>query len=184
MAHSRKLLTVGALGVAALALIGTGAGATFSDAVHATQSVKAGTLNMTVSSAASGASISTDRKTVTFAAVGPVGSSFTTGPQLVTATNSGDITARAITLRAADTNTNATLKGQLYVTITSSGQVAYDGLLAGLESSPINIQGDVAPGATDPFDVTFYAGQGSTPSLTNGSQGGSVTPTITVDYQG
>jgi len=35
MAFSRKVLTAGAVGVAALALIGTGAGATFSDAVHA-----------------------------------------------------------------------------------------------------------------------------------------------------
>ena len=43
--------------------------------------------------------------------------------------------------------------------------------------------GPVAAGNIDPFDVTFYAGPGAT-SLSNAAQGGTVVPTITVDYEG
>ena len=48
MAYSRKFLTAGAVGVAALALIGTGAGATFSDAVHANRTITAGSMNIQI----------------------------------------------------------------------------------------------------------------------------------------
>ena len=39
MAKSRKFLTAGAIGVAAFALIGAGATATFTDAAHSNQTV-------------------------------------------------------------------------------------------------------------------------------------------------
>jgi predicted ribosomally synthesized peptide with SipW-like signal peptide len=181
MAKSRKFLTVGALGVAAFALIGAGASATFTDAVHADQSIKAGTLNMRVTGPAGS---TTDGKTVTLKAVGPVNSTFTTGPQTVITTNSGDITASAIKLSASATGTNRLLLHELYVEIDSSGTVVYKGPLAGLQSAPITISGDVPAGTTDPFDVTFYAGTNGAPSLSNPSQGGVVVPTITVEYTG
>jgi hypothetical protein len=57
MAKSRKLLTVSALGVAAFALIGAGAGAAFNDSVSATQNLSTGTFSMAISSTdATGAS--------------------------------------------------------------------------------------------------------------------------------
>ena len=188
MARSRKFLTAGAVGVAALALIGAGASATFTDAVHATQSITAGTLNMTVTGPAGS---STNGKTVTLEAFGPTNSTFTTGAQKVITTNSGDIAASALRLSASDSNNNAALKAQVYVRIDSwvgpnesGGKVmVYNGTLANLELNPMNIVGPIPAGSTDPFEVTYYAGPGAT-SLTNAAQGGLLIPSITVEYEG
>lgn len=181
MSFSRSTRALAGIAILGIAGVGIGAGATFTDAVNATQSITAGTLNMTV---AGPTGSTTDGKTVTLAAVGPVASTFSTGAQLVTTTNSGNITADAILLSASSTNNNATFKNELYVKIESSGQVAYDGTLAYLEAHPISIMGPILKGQTDPFEVTYYAGSGSAPSLSNGAMGGVVIPTITVSYQG
>ena len=191
MAKSRKFLTAGAVGVAALALIGAGASATFTDAVAGTSPLKAGTLNMTVTSPTSGAV--TNGKTVTFAQFGPTNSTFTTGVQEVDTLNSGDIVASAITFKVTDSNDNAAFKAQVYVKVDSwtapnkGGNVVnvYTGTLAGLEAKgTINLTGDVPVGATDPFQVTYYAGSDGAASLTNDAMGGLLIPTITVGYQG
>jgi len=50
MARSRKFLTVGALAVGALSLIGAGAGAAFNDAATATAHLNTGTLSMKITS--------------------------------------------------------------------------------------------------------------------------------------
>jgi predicted ribosomally synthesized peptide with SipW-like signal peptide len=205
---NRKKLAVGiAGGAAVLSLIGVGAGASFTDAVAATQSVQAGTLNMTV---AGPAGSSTDGKTVTLAATSPENSTFTTGPQLITTTNSGNITANSILLSASDVNNNAAFQSELYVEIDSwSGpnqtgalNVAYNGPLNGLlEHGGQAIAGPIAAGQTDPFYVTFYAGTNgqnsqnagdvgygnsldNAPALDSAAEGGTVIPKITVTYQG
>ena len=124
MAKSRKFLTAGAIGVAAFALIGAGASATFTDAVHADQSITAGTLNMTVTGP-SGSTVS--GKTVTFAPLAHVSSTFTTGAQLVTTTNSGNIVATAIKLSASDWTDNATLRDQVRLQDLVVGRPSNDG---------------------------------------------------------
>lgn len=181
------IATIGA-GVAGLALIGAGAGATFTDSIHAQQQITAGTLSMTV---AGPEGSSTDGKTVTLAPVGPTQSTFTTGPQKITTTNSGNITASAITLSLdASNNNNAALLTQVWVKIDSwtapneggSKVEVYNGPLSGLTSMAIT--GDVPAGATDPFEMTFYAGSGSAPSLTNAVMGSYVVPRVTVSYNG
>lgn len=170
--NKRKVLA----GVAGLAvagsLVGLGAGASFTDAVAATQNVTAGQMNLGIDEAGGA-------KTYTLPATSPEASTFTTGPQQVTTRNNGNITANAIQLSASDNNNNAALEQGLQVKIVSSGQTAYDGPLTGLEASPIAIQGPVAPGATDPFTVEFYAND-----LPSAAQGGTVIPTITVTYSG
>lgn len=189
MSFSRSTRALAGIAILGIAGVGIGAGATFTDAVNATQSIEAGTLNMTV---AGPAGSTTDGKTVTLAAVGPVASTFSTGAQLVTTTNSGNITASAILLSASDVNNNATFQSELYVRIdswsgpnqTGTKVVVYDGTLAYMEAHPISIMGPILPGQTDPFEVTYYAGSGSAPSLSNGAMGGVVIPTITVSYQG
>lgn len=189
MALSRKFLTVGALGVASFALIGAGATATFNDAVHADQSITAGTLNMTVRGPAGSTS---DGKTVTLAPVGPVSSTFSTGPERVLALNSGNIGAHAVKLSASATGNQASLHREMFVKIvkwsgangTGTNTVVYNNTLTFLEDNPISITGPViAPTGFDQFDVTFYAGSEGAPSLTNPSQGGVVVPTITVDFE-
>lgn len=72
MAKSRKLLTVGALGVGAMALIGSGATAVFTDSVNATQEVNTGTMTMAISSTdtnhgnVADGQVSPDGKSITF----------------------------------------------------------------------------------------------------------------------
>jgi predicted ribosomally synthesized peptide with SipW-like signal peptide len=190
MAHSRKFFTVGALGVASFALIGAGATATFSDNVQADQSITAGDLNVSVRGPAGS---STDGKTVTLAPVGPVSSTFTTGPQRVFALNSGNIGAHAVRLSASATGNTRSLHSEMYVKIvrwsgangTGSDIVIYNNTLTYLESHPISVNGpQVAPAGWDQFDVTFYAGHDGADSLSNPSQRGVLVPKITFDYEG
>lgn len=187
MAYSRKFLTVGALGVAAFALIGAGATATFSDSARATQAITAGTMNMTIDSQEPGALQTTDGKTVTLKAYGPVGSEFTTGPQKVTVTNDSNIDAKMVRLEVTAPTSNAELRDSLYVKIQSPGvrSPLYDGRLVELQSSVSQfITGQpLAHGESMSAIVTFYAGD-TKPSLPNGAQGGVVVPTFTVHYTG
>ena len=185
MAYSRKFLTVGALGVAAFALIGSGATATFSDSVRTSQALTAGTMNMTINSPGDGARQSTDGRTVTLKAYGPVGSTFSTGPQTVIVTNDSNIDAAMVRLRVTAPTSNTELRKSLYVKIDMAGTAVYDGLLTGLQSAAngaINGQ-PLKAGQTMTADVTFYAG-GTAPSLPNGAQGGVVVPTFTIHYTG
>lgn len=170
--NRRKIVVGIAGGAAVLSLIGVGAGASFTDAVAATQSVNTGTLNLGIDEAGGA-------KSYTLPATVPQGSTFDTGPQQVTTRNNGNITANAILLSASDVNNNAALHDGLHVKIVSSGATAYDGPLSGLEASPLTLTGPVAPGATDPFTVEFSA-----TDLPTTAQGGSVIPTITVSYTG
>ena len=190
MAHSRKFFTVGALGVASFALIGAGATATFTDSVHADQSIIAGDLNVSVRGPAGS---STDGKTVTLAPVGPVSSTFTTGPQRVFALNSGNINAHAVRLSASSTGNPSSLRSEIYVKIvkwsgangSGSDTTVYNNTLTYLESHPISVRGpEIAPAGWDQFDVTFYAGSERAASLTNPSQRGVLVPRITFDYEG
>jgi len=185
---TRKLAMAGALGLASLGLIGAGAGATFTDAVNVQQKITAGTIDMQLTSPNSTVSFSSDGKTATFANLGPTASTFTSGAVATTITNHGNITANAIQLSAShvlgtDAH-SAALASELCVKIVSSNQVAYDGKLSGLESQPLQLQGPVPPGGTDSFTTEFYAGKGACASLDNAAEGGVVTPTVTVSYQG
>lgn len=184
----RKLALLSGLGMAGLALIGVGAGATFTDSVHGQQVITAGTLSMTVQGPAGS---STDGKTVTLQDLGPQQSTFTTGEQKIVTTNTGNIKASAILLSASDQNNGApnslALKNALQVKIYSwsapneggSKVLVYQGSLVNFEANSISIVGDVPAGSTDPFTVEFSAS-----NLGNEAQGGVVVPKITVDYQG
>jgi len=187
MAFSRKVLIVGALGVAAFSLIGAGATATFTDGAQAKQTITAGTMNMTITSTAKDARRSDDSKTLTLKAYGPVGSTFSTGAQTVIVSNNSNIDAKMVRLKVTAPTDNDELRDGIYVRIVmgdTEGPV-YDGLLTKLESSAIPfIKGQtIASGASMSAKVTFYAG-GDTPSLPNGAQGGVVTPTFKVSFTG
>lgn len=174
MAYSRKVLTAGAVCVAALALIGTGAGATFSDAVHATQSINAGTMNVQISDAAG--SISADGKSVTLPAFGPTGSTFETN-NVITVKNYGHIPATFDSFQMTEshvgTANNNALFTQTNVCIQSTDPVSAGGhpwvegngplatavaLTPTVKENPLVLQ----PGDTMTFSVDFYAGLDST----------------------
>jgi hypothetical protein len=188
MAYSRKVLTVGALGVAAFALIGTGAGATFFDGVEGSQIITAGTMNMTITSGAPGARWTPDGKKLTLKPVGPVGSEFSTGPQNIIISNSSNIDAKMVKLVVTAPTSNDELKDGIYVKIEMGvpRTTIYNGLLTELQSSadPAIKGRTIAHGSAVVADVTFYAGKDDKPTLPNGAQGGVVTPTFTVSFDG
>jgi sRNA-binding carbon storage regulator CsrA len=187
MAYSRKVLTVGALGVSAFALIGAGATATFTDGAQAHQEISADTMNMTITSTEDGAWRTTDGKTLTLKAYGPVGSTFSTGPQTIIVSNNSNTAAKMVRLAVSAPTSNAELRDSLYVKIqmANANSPVYDGLLTDLESSasPVIKGQTIAAGTSMTADVTFYAG-GTKPSLPNGAQGGVVVPTFTVGFTG
>jgi hypothetical protein len=189
MAFSRKLFIVGALGVAAFSLIGAGATATFTDGAQAKQTMTAGTMNMTITSTAKGAHRSDDSKTLTLKAYGPVGSTFSTGPQNIIVSNNSNIDAKMVKLKVTAATTNDELRDGIYVKIETGDDktLVYNDLLTHLESSlsPLIAGQTIASGASMTAYVTFYAGgSDSRPSLPNGAQGGLVTPTFKVSFTG
>jgi signal peptidase I len=187
--HMRKVnkVLIGVLvgASAVVAVIGSGAGASFTQSIFATQAINAGTLNVTLTGPGT---TSVDGKTITLSPLGPVGSTFTSGVQSITISNQGNIAATQTSLSAAETHSGGTsgaaLAGELGVTVRDGGTVVYDGLLSGLIASPATLTGTIAPNSTRQLRVTFYAGSGTIPSLDNAAQGGSVTPTLTLDYSG
>jgi hypothetical protein len=174
MGNSRKILTAGAVGVAALALIGTGAGATFTDAVHANRTVTAGTMNVQITA---GGNVSADGKSVTMPAVGPTGSTFESTQQLVTVKNKGNIPATFDSFQMTDshvgTANNNALFAQTNVCIRSTdpSSVANPGtwtegngpLFAAVGLNPTVKENPVVlhSGETMTFSVDFYAGKDS-----------------------
>jgi hypothetical protein len=93
--------------------------------------------------------------------------------------------ATGVSLSATESHSSgpagAAFAGELGVTVKLGATTVYDGLLSGLIATPPTIAGATNPNDTVVLHVTFYAGSGSVPSLDNAAQGGSVTPTFTVD---
>jgi predicted ribosomally synthesized peptide with SipW-like signal peptide len=205
----RTIAVVGGLGVAGLALIGAGAAATFTQNTTSSQKITAGTMNVTLS--APGAQ-GNDTPSITLPDVGPVGSTFTTGPTVVTITNNGSLAVSEVAIQLSDTTNNGTLKTEAWVCVESGGGVFANEPLTTVEGYGAGvIGGSIAPGATDSYIVIVYAGSqdtgcgttftgfaggsytSTTPypnaspnpdsaSLTNAAQGGTLTPTFTVTY--
>jgi predicted ribosomally synthesized peptide with SipW-like signal peptide len=211
----RTIVVVGGLGVAAIALIGAGAAATFTQDTTSTQKITAGTMNVVLS--APGAS-GNNTPTITLPDEAPVGSTFATPPTVITITNNGNIPVSEIALKLADTNTNSTLQSEAWACFYSDGEILVNEPLTTVEGyGPATVGGGVAPGGTDTYTMIIYAGSidtgcgaaftgfsggayttnetytGSAPtrggnpsaaSLTNGAQGGTLTPSTTVTYTG
>jgi predicted ribosomally synthesized peptide with SipW-like signal peptide len=182
MAYSRKFLTVGAMGVAAFALIGAGATASFNDSVTVKQDISAGRMNLTIAgntgwSQAGG-------KTLTLPAKGPVGSDFDTLAQNVIVTNNGSVRSRVASLVITAPSNNAALRDGLRVRVTPQGSTSpiFEGTLAALQgtaNSQIAQIPELAAGASTSATVQFYADD-----LPDAAQGGTVTPTFTVHFKG
>jgi len=171
MAFSRKVLTAGAFGVAALALIGTGAGATFSDAVHANTTVNAGTMDLQITNGAGGV-VSADGKTVTLPAVGPTGSTFESTHRVITVRNNGDVPVTTDSFQMTEshvgTANNNALLAQTNVCIKStdpSGTWTEGNgpLTTAIALHPTVVENPVVlrPGQAMTFSVDFYAGRDS-----------------------
>ncbi len=194
MARSRKVLTVGAIGVAALALIGAGASATFTGAVDATQTITAGTMELTITNGGGG-TVSADGTSVTLPAFGPTGSTFETTHRVLTVKNTGNIPVESLAFQMSEshpgTARNNALLAQTNVCIQStdvSGGPWTEGngpLSTAIALNPTVAQNPVhlVPNQSMTFSVDFYAGQDST-SCNAVSSDGTNTTAAWNGYQG
>jgi hypothetical protein len=177
------LLGVGAVG---LALVGVGAGATFTTSTQSHQTIKSGTLSMALWSPTVGGCESASRNChdLTLNSVGPVGSTFVTPATLITMTNTGDIPATFDAIQMSESHnlgdpaSNA-LEREMNVCIQStdaSGGPWTEGngpLAAAVALTPSVKENPVVlnPGQTATYQVSFYAGQdsGCNPVSSDGS---------------
>jgi hypothetical protein len=192
MALSRKFITVGAVGVAAFALIGAGASATFQDSVTAAQAINVGTLSLNIRPLAGSGTNVTD-KSLSLTPIGPTASTFSTTPVAFQVNNTGDITAKTYQLGLSQTNNDANLL-KLRVLITSYNptastpgnytDVVYDGTIG--DFTTLTMAGDLTAANTatsyDKYEISFKTADGA--SLVNDDMGKSITPIVTVTYQG
>ena len=195
----------GALSVGGLGLVGMGTHATFMQDTVSQQSITSGTLDVTLSG--SGV-LSNNNQTLTLPAIGnptPVGSTFTTGPTLITMTNVGTLPAAEITQTIAVSGGSG-LAAQAYACETSFAGpnqtlpiVIYNGLLSGLVGT-MSINGSIPVSGTDGYSLEIFAGSVTTacgtatvghppvsglsgaPSLTNTAEGQTITVSNTVHY--
>jgi hypothetical protein len=195
MRFSRPVVALAGAGLLGLAAIGAGAGATFTTDVKSSQTVTAGTLQVSVS--ANGATCTINRpgdhcRALTLPSVGPVGSSFETPATHVQMTNTGNIPATFDAIQMSETHNVAdpasnAFRDQMNVCIKShdpSGTwVEGNGPLTtaislhpSVEENPVVLQ----PGQSASYWVSFYAGQDSSEcglitssgSVTTGRWGG------------
>jgi hypothetical protein len=189
-----------------LSLVGVGAHATFTASTSSSQTVNAGTIGVVVSAPDSSCPSYTDGcQSLTLSALGPVGSSFTTGDQAVTATSTGSLPAYETgwTLTASPGSPLVNEASVCIVRQASSGpwsinpQVYYNGPLSGVNGVFVAISGWpalITGGATDTYIVNVYAGTettacgaatySSTPQWTIATTGSSTAPSLSNDAQG
>ena len=128
----RTVAMTGVMSLAGLGLIGVGAHATFDTSTTSNQIISTGGPGVTLSgSCINGTTcfgapndlyaLSNGGATLTFTAGGPYGSSFTTGDEMVTATNTGNIPLTQITMTLSTTYPTSALATESYVCIGSTG---------------------------------------------------------------
>jgi predicted ribosomally synthesized peptide with SipW-like signal peptide len=202
MQFSRPLvLALGGAAVAGLALIGVGAGATFTSSTTSSQQITAGTMHLAAWSASTPgcASAADDCQVLTFAAFGPTGSTFLTNNALVHVKNTGNIpmTFDAFQMSETDNGSAASqaLLAQTDVCIESTDPsgtwveargplAAAVGLNPTVKENPVVVQ----PGDEVTYQVNFYAGQDacttSSAGIVNSYSDGSQTRQHWHDYLG
>ena len=183
-----RLVAASALAIASLALIGAGAGARYTDSATSGQRITAGKLDLTLSSTAAGSSVASSGKGLTLGAWGPTNATFTTGTQPVRFTNTGTAAARRVVITLArpvapaGSRAATALAKEVCVTLTAAGSTVYDGPLRSMGSTTLSL--DLAPRASFPASLRFYAGYGACPALTARAMGGSITPRFTATFSG
>ena len=199
----KNLAMIGAFSVAGVGLIGVGTHATFFASTTDNQQITAGTMNVTLSTTGAGA-VGNNTSALTLGPVGPTGSSFTTGDQIVTITNHSNIPVNITSIGTGSTYPTSALATELYICeVDPYGYVDYNGPLSGATSVPYGPGNPIAPLATEPMKMNIYAGNETTacgavthvgflavagtstsPSLGNGAEGQSIVVTVTTGFSG
>lgn len=205
-----KLRTIGMTGVLSLAglgLVGAGAHAVFTQNTTSAQTINAGAMNVQLALTSYG----TPATTLTLPATVPEGSTFTTGDQTVYIENYSNISVNAVS-GSFGANIGNGLFNELNVcAVSSAGYVIYNGSLPGaygntytIDSSPIAAYAGGLPGqgyytvnyyagtvttgcgsgVAGDYVGTFASGTSTSNTLDASAEGLSVTPTVTVTYNG
>jgi len=161
----KSIAMTGMMSLAGLGLIGAGAHAAFTTTTTSNQTVTAGTLGLTLSASGATGNGSVGNPLV-LPAVGNVGSSFVSTPELITITNTGSLAASEINLQVTDSATlannnvtNSALANEMYACFYSDGSLVFNGLLSAVEGlGNMAVGGSVPVGGTDTYQVVFYAG--------------------------
>jgi hypothetical protein len=205
----KSMAMIGAMSLAGVGLIGVGTHATYFSTAGASQTINTGTLAVSASSTTGTCAtmVGTNCEAWTLPLVAGVGSTFDTGPLMVTLTNTGTLPAwyktQAVTLSTTGGGNFAADANVCQFSVGTGGHYAglnYDGSIAGAPaalsfSEPPPSEGpsnaaiyEILPGQSDSLSVDFYAGgaavQGSPcnaaaiPSLTNVDEGQGATLTF------
>lgn len=180
----KNLAMTGALSVAGLGLVGMGAHAVFTAQTTSSQEILAGTPGVAISMPGTSCPNADWHCTsVTMPLVGPTNSTFTSGDQVLTLTNTGNIPMTEDTISFAVTSPTSALATEAQVCFGSTGlgtggawYPIYNGSLAGFNGVSYSQAGDVltiagtaysmhAPvdfGPTDSFVLNVYAGAETT----------------------
>lgn len=158
-----------------IAAIGVGAAATFTESTSSTQTITAGTLDVSLSSPEIPGCTDASNKcdAVTLPPVGPVGSTFESDPITITLNNTGTIPAFFDAIQISETHgsaaASAALRNQINVCIQGSDPSgtwvegngplwAAIALVPTVKQNPVRLD----PGDGDAtYAVSFYAGQDS-----------------------
>ena len=176
----RTVAMTGVMSLAGLGLVGAGAHAGFTQTTTSQQTITSGSLSVVLSAPNTPCPTATSNCTsLTFPALGPVGSSFTTGDQEVTMTNVGTIPATEITFNLSATPSSV-LANEASMCVTSTGlgtngndYVLYNGPLSGGLNANWGQNGDTLTIAgttpvtntaapTDNYLINIYAGTTTT----------------------
>lgn len=153
----RMIGTLGAIGIAAIALIGAGAHAVFTSQTASTQTITAGTMNVVLSSTCTQSGDGTANLTLT--SMTDVGSSFMTSPCLITIHNDGTVAVNEVAVQLTDSNNNGTFQGETWACFYSDGAILANEPLTTVEGyGQTAVAGPIPVGGTDSYTVVFYAG--------------------------
>ncbi len=149
------MVVVGTIGVVSLSLVGTGAYAWPKGSREPPPHPPTGNIVLS----ATGATGSFTRL-VTLGAVGPVGSSFTSGLTPVTITNTGHAPASLLTLGVSDRRTNQTFGQEAWACVIVGGRELVNEPLDAVEGyGQARVPwGAIPPQGTSSYAVVFYAG--------------------------
>jgi hypothetical protein len=153
----RKLAILGVASAVGISLIGAGVSATFTQDTTSSQALTVGSMNVVLSTAGGPQS-----QTLSLPAVGPVGSTFTMGPNEVTIDNIGNIPADEITLQVTDTNNDAALQSQAFACLYSDGYVVFNEPLTVAEGYSAFALGTQFIPPVDHYTLVLYAGSAYT----------------------
>jgi predicted ribosomally synthesized peptide with SipW-like signal peptide len=159
---TRNIAIFGAIGVAALALIGAGTAATFTTSTTSSQTITSGSLSVTASAEGATGNGSVGNPLI-LPAVGPTQSTFVTSIP-VTVTNTGNIPATEINLGVGATNNGTSnsiaLQGEMWACLSSGSTMLFNEPLntaAGYGTFAVGAT-TLAVGGTDNYTLTLYAG--------------------------